>query len=108
MSGKRRWWFALFGLATSSVVLYLLLFRKRGGRMLFEFGQTDQNKAFFDRHPKFYPAFERLMDLANKCFGRASGAKNHAQDICFGLGHTCRDDYTEILFLVVNGYGTGA
>jgi len=76
--------------------------------MLFEFGQTDQNKAFFDRHPKFYPAFERLMDLANKCFGRTSGAKDHAQDICFSLGHTCRDDYTEILFLVVNGYGTGA
>jgi hypothetical protein len=76
--------------------------------MQFEFGETDQANAFFDRNPKFYPAFERLMALANRCFGRASGAKNHAQDVCFCLGHTCRDDYAEILFLVANGYGTGA
>lgn len=74
----------------------------------FEFSETPQTEAFFARHPKFYPAFERLMDLANRCFARASGAKNHAQDVCFSLGHTCRDDYMEILFLVSNGYGTGA
>ena len=73
--------------------------------MQFEFGETDQANAFFDRNPKYLPAFERLMALSNKCFGRASGAKNHAQDVCFSLGHTCRDDYTEILFLAANGYG---
>jgi hypothetical protein len=81
---------------------------KKGGRMLFEFVQTDQNQRFFERLPKFLPAFERLMALANKDLGRAFDARNHAQDICFSLGHTCREDYLEILFLVANGYGTGA
>jgi hypothetical protein len=76
--------------------------------MTFEFTQTKESDAFFKRHPKFDPAFDRLMNLANKCFGRASGAKNHAEDVCFNLGHTCRDDYMEILFLALNGYGTGA
>jgi hypothetical protein len=74
----------------------------------FEFGNTDQSKAFFERHPSFYPAFQRLMVLANQCFGRASGAKNRSEDICFSLGHTCREDYIEILFLAVTGHGNGA
>jgi Family of unknown function (DUF5677) len=76
--------------------------------MTFEFTQTRHSAAFFKRHPKFDPAFDRLMDLANKCFGRPSGAKDQAEDVCFNLGHTCRDDYMEILFLALNGYGTGA
>ncbi len=76
--------------------------------MLFEFGGTEQSNAFFDRNPNFYPAFERLMALANKCFGRAIHPKNRAQDICFDLGHTCRADYMEILFLAVNAFGTAA
>ena len=76
--------------------------------MDFEFGQTKQSNAFFERHPKFYPAFERLMVLANKCFGRTFGAKNRSEDICFSLGHTCREDYLELLFLAVNGHGNGA
>ncbi|HZR28494.1 MAG TPA: DUF5677 domain-containing protein [Terriglobales bacterium] len=74
----------------------------------FEFGQTAESEAFFDRNPKFYPAFERLTALINKCFGRSLQPKNRTEDICFGLGESCRDDFTEILFLAVNGYATGA
>lgn len=76
--------------------------------MVFEFGETEQANAFFKRNPKFYPAFERLMALANRCFGRAIHPRNRAEDICFDLGHTCRADYMEILFLAVNGFGTAA
>ncbi len=75
--------------------------------MTFEFGETQESNAFFDRHPKFYAAFERLMTLANGCFGRASGARNRAEDVCFSIGHTCREDFLEILFLAVNGHGSG-
>ena len=64
--------------------------------------------AFFDRNPKFRPAFERLMALANRCFGRAIHPKDRAEDVCFDLGHTCRADYLEILFLAVNGFGIAA
>jgi len=76
--------------------------------MTFDFGNTPESEAFFDRHPKFFDTFERLMLLGNKFFGRVSPAKDHAEDVCFCLGHTCRDDYIEILFLAANGYGTGA
>ena len=44
------------------------------------------------------------MDLANKCFGRQLQPKNRSQHICFGLGHTCREDFMEIVFLCANGY----
>jgi len=27
---------------------------------------------------------------------------------CFWLGHTCRQDFLEIVFLAINGYGAGA
>jgi hypothetical protein len=32
----------------------------------FEWGETAETDAFFDRHPNFYPAFERLVTLSNK------------------------------------------
>lgn len=76
--------------------------------MQFEFGETDQANAFFGRNPKFLPAFERLMTLANKCFGREIHPKSRAEDICFDLGQTCRADYMEVLFLAVNGFGIAA
>src|SRR4051794_1197276 len=76
--------------------------------MLFEFGETEQSKAFFLRHPKFLPAFERLIALANTACARGYRPKNRAEDICFDLGYACRSDYLEILFLSVNGYGTAA
>jgi hypothetical protein len=76
--------------------------------MDFEFGQTTQLDTFFDRNPKFYSAFERLMTLTNKCFGRSFKPKNRVEDLCFSLGQACRQDFLEILFLAANGYGTAA
>jgi hypothetical protein len=97
--------------AASAFVTWLPRRRKSakpGASMDFEFGQTEQSEAFFDRHPKFYPAFERLSALANKCFGRAIDPTNRTEDICFDIGRACRADYMEILFLASNGYGTAA
>jgi len=76
--------------------------------MTFEFGETEQANAFFERNPKFYPAFERLVRLVNRCFGRTISPRDRAEDVCFDLGYTCRADYMEILFLAVNGLGTAA
>ena len=53
--------------------------------MEFEFGETRESEAFFDRNPKFMPVFERLMRLGNLCFGRQMKPKNRAEDVCFGL-----------------------
>jgi len=76
--------------------------------MEFDFGTTKASEAFFDRHPKFYPTFEHLMGLGNKVFGRESLPKNPLEDVGFGLGHACREDFIEIVFLASNGYGGGA
>jgi hypothetical protein len=76
--------------------------------MTFEFGDTDEAKAFFDRNPSFVPFFEKLMVAANRCFGRRVDFKNHLEDVVFSQGHTCRDDVTEVVFLAVNGYASGA
>jgi hypothetical protein len=72
--------------------------------MTFEFGDTEESNAFFDRNPSFVSFFEKLMATANKCFGRRATFKNHVEDVVFSQGHTCRDDYTEVVFLAVNGY----
>jgi hypothetical protein len=74
----------------------------------FEFGETVQSNAFLDRNPKVLPAFERLAALTNKCLVRNSQTQNRTEDICFDLGHTCRQDFLEILFLAANGYGIAA
>jgi Family of unknown function (DUF5677) len=76
--------------------------------MEFEFGETRESEAFFDRNPKFMAAFERLMHLANVCFGRERKPRNRVEDVCFGLGHACRQDFLEVVFLGVNGYGAAA
>ncbi len=76
--------------------------------MNFDFGQTPQSDAFFALYPKFLPAFDLLIKLSNQCFGRASKAKNALEDICFGLGHTCREDFLEVTFLCINDHGGGA
>jgi hypothetical protein len=67
--------------------------------MTFEFGDTDEANAFFDRNPSFVPFFEKLMVTANQCFGRRVDFKNHLDDVVFSQGHTCRDDFTEVVFL---------
>src|SRR5437867_2478463 len=72
--------------------------------LTFEFGDTNATKAFLKRNQKSLPKFERLMDLGNKCLGRLVRPENRTEDICFGLGHTCREDFSEILFLCANGY----
>lgn len=76
--------------------------------MTFEFGDTDESKAFFDRNPSFLACFEKLMITANQCFGRRVQFKNHLEDVVFSQGHTCRDDYSEVVFLAVNGYANAA
>jgi hypothetical protein len=77
-------------------------------QMMFEIGDTQKSRAFAACNPQFPAAFERLMAVANKCFGRPPASKNQFEDICFWLGHTCRQDFIEIAFLAVHGYGGGA
>jgi Family of unknown function (DUF5677) len=73
--------------------------------MTFEFGETTQSEAFFDHNPKFFPAFERIVTLTNKCFARTVAPTNRLDDLCFNLGQTCRQDFLEVIFLAANGYG---
>jgi hypothetical protein len=80
---------------------------KAVGRSIdFEFGETAASNAFWDRNPKSFPAFTRLLQLTNKAFGRPYRLRNRVDDICFNLGETCRTDFLEILFLAVNGYSS--
>ena len=58
----------------------------------FEFGETVESEAFFDRHPHFFSAFERLMVLVNKCFGRPLPKLYYGPEyILFSLGESCRE-----------------
>jgi hypothetical protein len=79
-----------------------------GAQVDFQFARTTQSDAFFTRNPKFLAAFERLITLMNKCFGRTFQAKDVREDISFNLGQTCSGDFLEIVFLATNGYGIGA
>ena len=75
----------------------------------FEWGETMETDAFFGRHPGFYPAFERLLHLSNKCFARPLPRPYYGPEYTlFSLGDACRQEYMEILFLGVHGYGTAA
>ncbi len=74
----------------------------------FEFGRTSASEEFFKRYPEFNDALERLVGLGNNCFGREYQPGNRAEDICFRLGHTCREDFGQVVFLAVHGYATGA
>jgi hypothetical protein len=78
------------------------------GNIDYEFGETTESNAFWDRHPDIWPHFERLIALTNKCFGREYQPKNRAEDVIFDLGQACRDDFGEIVFLSVHGHGNGA
>jgi hypothetical protein len=100
---------AVTGVLLSASIIWMWYRRRRqlqptGKSVTFEFGDTEASNAFLHRNQKFLPKFERLMDLANKCFGRQLQPKNRTEDICFGLGHTCREDFMEIVFLCANGY----
>jgi hypothetical protein len=75
----------------------------------FEWGETQETDAFFDRHPGFHPAFESLVALSNKCFAIPLPTPYYgAEYTLFSLGQSCRQDYIETLFLAAHGYGTGA
>jgi len=80
--------------------------RKRAMDFTFEFSETAEAQAFFQRHPNFHLAFEHLCVLINRCFGRP--IPKPPGYIQFGLGESCREDFLEITFLAVNGYGGGA
>ena len=73
----------------------------------FEFGDTEEARAFFARHPQFYGAFQRLMELSNAGLGPRT-ISSKLTDVCHRLGNTCRNDFLGILFLVINGYGIPA
>jgi hypothetical protein len=74
----------------------------------FEIPDTVKSRAFAAHHPQFLAAFLKLFETANKCFARDPHPKNSLENICFWLGHRCRQDFLEIAFLSVNGYGAGA
>jgi len=42
--------------------------------MDFEFGRSDKAEAFFNEHPNFRDAFEKLMNVSIRCFGRTASA----------------------------------
>jgi hypothetical protein len=73
----------------------------------FDFGNTPEGEAFFERFPKFYPAFERLIQLTNKSFGPRH-VSSSLEATCVSLGFTCCVDLSEIVFLGVNGHSIGA
>jgi len=75
---------------------------------IFEIPDTVKSRAFAARNPQFPAALLKLIETANKCFGRDPRPKDYLERICFWLGHTCRQDFLEIVFLAVNGYGAGA
>lgn len=75
--------------------------------MDFDFGETPESNAFFDRRPTFYPIFERLVRVCNVCFGPRHAA-SLPDDIFLRLGVTCRTEFLEVLFLAANGHAIGA
>ncbi len=75
---------------------------------IFEIPDTAKSRGFVARNPQFPAALLKLFETANKCFGRDPRPKNHLENVCFWLGHTCRQDFLEIVFLAINGYGAGA
>ncbi len=73
---------------------------------MFEIPDTLKARAYVGRNPKFPDALIKLLD--HKCFGRQLNPKNQIENICFGLGHTSRQDFLEVAFFAINGYGDGA
>lgn len=73
----------------------------------FEFGETAEATAFFNRHSHVEPALDRMQVVINKCFSRPVPTPK-SEYILFSLGESCREDFLEIMFLAVNGYGVGA
>jgi len=72
--------------------------------MDFEFGQSDKAEAFFNEHPNFWDAFEKLINVSKRCFGRTCHYENQAESLMFSLGQACREDYLEIAFMGMHGF----
>jgi hypothetical protein len=99
---KRFFIFAAFGLIGFGLGLALYRFFGRPAKKLptnemktkdFEFGETSESEAFFDRNPKFMAMFERLILLANKCFGRWNSkteSRTSASDLVTPVVRTSR------------------
>jgi hypothetical protein len=45
----------------------------------FEIGQTTQSDKFFRDHPKYWPAFDHVMEIGNVVFGRSYKPKNRLE-----------------------------
>jgi hypothetical protein len=76
--------------------------------IIYEFGDTRESRAFWERNADLEPYFDRLIELTNKTFGREYQPANRAEEIVFDLGQACRDDLGEAAFLAVHGLGNGA
>jgi Family of unknown function (DUF5677) len=76
--------------------------------ILYEFGDTRESRAFWERNAKFESHFDGLIKLTNKCFGRQYHPANRAEEVVFDLGQACRNDFGEVVFLAVHGHGNGA
>jgi hypothetical protein len=76
--------------------------------IIYEFGDTRESRAFWERNAELEPHFDALINLSNKCFGREYQPANRAEDVVFDLGQACRDDFGEVVFLAVHGHGNGA
>jgi hypothetical protein len=109
--------YAVSAIVVSLLISITLLSRKHRWKaegcedkqMDFEFGDTEKSRAFLSRSPQFPAALEKVMIAANKCLARAEPpSEKLVEHICFWLGHTCRHDFIEILFIAINGYGGGA
>jgi len=74
----------------------------------FEFPETKEGLAFLERNPDFLSAFLSLMKVSNQCFTHGMKPKDRQQDVCFSLAHACRQDFLEIVYLAVGGFGAGA
>ncbi len=74
----------------------------------FELPETKEGKAFLERNPEFTEAFVELMNVSNQCFTHGKKPKDRQQDVCFSLAHACRQDFMEIVYLAVGGFGAGA
>jgi hypothetical protein len=75
---------------------------------IFEIPDTVKSREFVANNPKFPAALVKLLETANKCFARNPRPRDQLENIGFWLGHTCRQDFLEIAFLAINGYGAGA
>jgi hypothetical protein len=73
----------------------------------FDFADTPAARAFTERNKGFWGHLERVLAIANRCFGREIPSER-GEHLLFKLGDVCRDDFLEIAFLAVNGHGVAA